>query len=47
MIGIKVKVKGFYRFVDNVSIFYVKLILSLRFFILSFDIIEIIIVDFY
>lgn len=45
VIGIKAKAK--YRFVDNASIFYVKLISSSRLYISSSDTIEVTTVDFY
>lgn len=47
VIGIKAKAKGFHRFVDNASIFYVKLISSSRLYISSSDTIEVTTVDFY
>lgn len=47
VIGIKAKAKGLHRFVDNASIFYVKLISSSRLYISSSDTIEVTTVDFY
>lgn len=47
VMGIKAKAKGFHRFVDNASIFYVQLIFSSKPSISSSDTIEITTVDFY